>query len=342
VKRLGRIALVAAAVLAVAAAGLAWLWRDYQRAVATPLPIAGEGYELVLEPGATLARLTDRLVADGLITHPYHLRVLAVLGDKDGRLQAGEYRIAPGSTLEDLLAQLVAGRVVQRALTIVEGWTVAQMLEAVRAAPRLEWDLGAGGPAALAAAIGKPELHPEGQFLPETYYYTRDTAASTLLARAHAALERTLAEAWRERREGLPYESPYEALIMASIIEKETAVAEERGRIAGVFVRRLRRGMRLQTDPTVIYGLGERFDGNLRKADLAAETPYNTYVVRGLPPTPIALPGKAAIRAAVDPAPGEALYFVARGDGSHEFSDTLEAHNRAVRRYQLGGEGAGP
>jgi UPF0755 protein len=226
--------------------------------------------------------------------------------------------------------------VVQYPLTLVEGWTFRQVMEALQADERLEHLIEDPSAEAVMARLGRRGVHPEGRFFPDTYHFTRGSSDLDILKRAHAAMERVLAEEWEARADGLPIESPDEALILASIIEKETGLASERAEIAGVFVRRLRLGMRLQTDPTVIYGLGDDFDGNLRRADLRNDHPYNTYVHAGLPPTPIALPGREAIRAALNPADGETLYFVARGDGSHAFSVTLEEHNRAVRKYQLG------
>jgi UPF0755 protein len=217
----------------------------------------------------------------------------------------------------------------------VEGWTFRQLLSALRRHEAVRDTLDGLSDEAIMARLGYPGKHPEGRFLPETYQFPRGTSDLEFLRRAYDGMQRALAAAWQGRAEDLPLDSPHEALVLASIVEKETGLASERARIAGVFVRRLRRGMRLQTDPTVIYGLGEAFDGNLRRRDLAADTPYNTYTRAGLPPTPICLPGKAAIEAVMHPAHGTSLYFVARGDGSHQFSDTLEAHNRAVQKYQL-------
>lgn len=332
-----RALLLALVCVCLCVAAMAWLiHRDYRAAISRPLPIAEQGYRLLFEPGTSLRGLGRQLQADGLLVHSWYLRALVRERGIGNRLQAGEYQLPPGSSMQDLLALLMSGRVVQREFTIVEGWTVQQMLTALRAAPHLRWDLGDQPVLALAEVLEEPGIHPEGQFLPETYFYTRDMPASKLLGRAHRALTSTLARAWDARAADLPYETAYQALVMASIIEKETAVPAERAEIAGVFVRRLRLGMRLQTDPTVIYGLGADFDGNLRRVDLETETPYNTYRIKGLPPTPIALAGREAIQAAVQPAAGEALYFVSRGDGTHVFSRTLAEHNRAVRRYQLG------
>jgi UPF0755 protein len=250
-------------------------------------------------------------------------------------IKAGEYELSPGLRAIDLTALLVSGRAVLHQLLVVEGWRFEQMLQAVRAHPAIRQTMPAATPAELMAALGRPGLHPEGRFYPDTYRFARGSTELAVLQHALVTQERILSQEWQSRAPELPYASPDEALIMASIVERETAVAEERGEIAGVFVRRLQKGMRLQTDPTVIYGLGAAFDGNLRKRDLLADTPYNTYTRRGLPPTPICLPGRAAVHAALNPAAGKTLYFVSRGDGSHQFSETLAEHEQAVRKYQL-------
>lgn len=324
-----------AGVVAAAGGGLA-LWLHFERALEAPLAVGEESYRLSIEPGTPLAGIAGRLAADGVIAEPLYLRLAARLEGVGGRIQAGEYEIRPGMDMRDLLAMLVAGRVVRYRFTIVEGWTFAQLRRALARAPALEHTLAGVDDAELMARLDRPGVHPEGRFLPDTYFYTRGTTDLELLRRANRLLEDTLAALWAERAPDLPYADPHEALVMASIVEKETGVAAERAHIAGVLVRRLQRGMRLQTDPTVIYGLGPRFDGNLRRRDLERDSPYNTYRRAGLPPTPIALPGTDALRAVLDPAPGDALYFVARGDGTHHFSRTLEEHNRAVARYQLG------
>ncbi len=223
----------------------------------------------------------------------------------------------------------------QHAFTLVEGWTFGQLLHALQSADYLEHTLGRLDGAAVMVRLGHPGLLSEGRFIPNSYFVTRGTKDIAVLGRAFDAMERCLATQWARRESGLPYKTPYQALILASIVEREAARPSERERVAGVFVRRLKRGIPLQADPTVIYGLDGRFDGSLRRGDLRAETPYNTYVHQGLPPTPIAMPGVAALRGVLHPGEGKAMYFVARGDGSHEFSETLEQHNQAVRRYQL-------
>ena len=234
-----------------------------------------------------------------------------------------------------LLSHMVAGNTKSFSVTFVEGMRFDDMLRILADTPHITSVLTGLDHQEIMRRVGQPEQHPEGQFFPATYDFGHGSEDITILRRAYQRMRRELADAWRERDPELPYETPDEALVMASIIEKETGLASERAEIAGVFVRRLRRGMKLQTDPTVIYGLGAAFDGNLRRADLRRDTPYNTYTRHGLPPTPIALPGADAIHAALHPAPGNSLFFVARGDGSHQFSATLAEHNRAVRRYQL-------
>lgn len=311
-------------------------WHAYSRALDAPLVGDGPALRFVVEHGTSVRALAAQLERAGVRIQPLWLRLAARARGVDGRIQAGEYELRAGMAMEDLLEALVAGRVVQHGFTIVEGWTFAELRAALARAPVLEQTLAGIDADALMARLGKAGMHPEGWFLPETYHFVRGTTDLQLLRRAHTLMERTLAQLWARRDPGLPYAEPYEALIMASIIEKETGLAAERPLIGGVLVRRLARGMRLQADPTVIYGLGADFDGDLRRRDLRADSPYNTYRRRGLPPTPIALPGADALRAALQPAPGEALYFVARGDGSHVFSSSLEEHNRAVARYQLG------
>ncbi len=333
-----RVIVIVLLLAVVVVAGIAAVgWQSYRDLADRALiPDGGASRVVTVEPGTSFAALARRLTASGLLDSPWPLRLYARYSGAASRIQAGEYRVEPGMTALALLGRMVSGEVVRYRLTVVEGWNYRELLAAVHDHEAIETTLQARAPGALMAALELSGEHPEGRFLPETYHFTRGTTDREILQRAHDAMERVLADEWAGRADGLPLESPYEALILASIIEKETAVADERQRIAGVFTRRLRKGMRLQTDPTVIYGLGEAFDGNLRRRDLRADTPYNTYTRSGLPPTPIALPGRASIHAALHPAEGDALYFVARGDGSHVFSATLEAHNRAVRRYQLG------
>ena len=254
----------------------------------------------------------------------------------DGLVKAGQYRLAPGITALSLLDMIVAGKVTRHALTIPEGWTFRQIMVALHDHPHITRVLASADPQRVMAEIGYPGYAAEGRFFPDTYHFPAGTTDVDFLRRAFRQMEAVLNEEWALRAAGLPYRSPYQALIMASLVEKETAVADERGRIAGVFVRRLERNMKLQTDPTVIYAMGDSFDGDIRHKDLDIDSPFNTYRHRGLPPAPIAAAGRASIRAALQPEPGEALYFVATGEnGRHHFSRTLAEHNKAVARYQL-------
>ena len=266
--------------------------------------------------------------------HDLEWRLLARELDAAGRLKVGEYALEPGITPRELLRRMRDGRVIHYRVTIVEGWNFRQLRAALAAAEPLLHEATDLDDAALMAALGHPGQHPEGRFLPETYLYQRGDSDLDILRRAYAAMEQALAEAWANRAPDTPLRSPEEALILASIVEKETGQAHERPQIAGVFSRRLRRGMLLQTDPTVIYGMGSAYDGNIRKRDLTTDTPYNTYTRPGLPPTPIAMPGRAALQAAVNPAPGDALFFVSRNDGTHVFSATYAEHAAAVDCWQ--------
>ena len=312
---------------AAAAAGLWW--------INAPLPIAGAtAVDLAIEPG-TAPRAVAQAVADaGVPVSPDALYAWFRLSGQARQIRAGNYALEPGTTPRSLLRKLVRGEESLRTLTLVEGWNWRQLRAALAQAPDLRPDSRALDDAALMAALGRPGVAPEGRFFPDTYTYGKGTSDLAVLARALRAMDRHLEAAWAARRSDLPLKSPDDALTLASIVEKETGRAAARPLIAGVFVNRLRRGMPLQTDPTVIYGLGAAFDGNLRKRDLQTDTPWNTYTRAGLPPTPIAMPGRAALLAAVQPAQTDALYFVARGDGSSQFSATLDAHNRAVNTYQ--------
>jgi UPF0755 protein len=313
-----------------------WLYWRYQQFLATPLAVGDDGAVVLVANGTGLRRLSDQLAVAGLLEWPEMLVLYGRLNGLDTRIQAGEYRVEPGLTPPGLLVLITSGKVVQHALTLVEGWTFDMALAAVRGDPVLVATLDPQLDAdAVMARLGHPGEHPEGRFFPDTYLFPRGTRDVDFLERAYRTMAQQLALAWAARAPDLPYATPYEALILASIVEKETGLPEERQRIAGVFVRRLQRGMRLQADPTVIYGLGAAFDGDLRRDDLRTDTPYNSYTRTGLPPTPIALPGRAALDAALQPEPGNWLYFVARGDGGHVFSETLAEHQAAVRKYQL-------
>jgi UPF0755 protein len=314
---------------------LAWGWMQYDEFIKTPLSLPKGGITYDLKSGSTIRGVAADLSRQGVISKPVMLRLVARWTGQAGLLKAGEYYLPPGITPMELLHILTSARVVQHALTIIEGWTFKQLMAAVRREEALVQTLEGLDQELIMSRLGLERQHPEGRFYPDTYHFPKGTTDTEFLLRAYRRMESFLQLAWKEREEKLPLKSPYEALILASIIEKETGIPEERSKIAGVFVRRLRKGMRLQTDPTVIYGMGERYDGNIRRRDLAEDTPYNTYVHKGLTPTPIAMPSGDAIVAALHPKQGKALYFVATGDGGHHFSTTLEAHNKAVRKYQL-------
>lgn len=308
---------------------------DFLRFLVAPIHLSSPSAVFEVPRGVGLRQVAGDLEARGIVRQRYYLLALAYLRGDQGRLKAGDFELNRSMLPADLLAHLASGRVVEYPITLVEGRTFRQAVATILADGRFGSDLAGLSDAALMAALGRPGEHPEGRFFPDTYRFPRRTAGLEVLRRAMERMDLVLAREWNDRAEGLPLATPYEALILASIVEKETAVPGERPAIAGVFRRRLERGMRLQTDPTVIYGLGDRYDGNIRRADLREPTPYNTYAIPGLPPTPIALPGREAIRAVLHPADGDALYFVSRGDGTHAFSASLEQHNRAVREYQL-------
>jgi len=292
----------------------------------------------VIAPGSSLNKIAHAMQAEGLIEQPRYLTLLGRWYGHAAKLKVGEFLLMPGMTPLQVLDKIVAGDVLQYSLTVVEGWSFKQMLKAINGHEKLKHDLKDLSPEQIMDKLGKPGEHPEGRFLPETYHFNLGMTDLDFLKRAYEAMESRLQQEWQMREEGLPYQSAYEALIMASIIEKETAVPAERAEIAGVFVRRLQKRMRLQTDPTVIYGIGDSYDGNIRRRDLRRDTPYNTYTRHGLTPTPIALPGADAIHAALHPAKGDSLYFVAMGEGGngrHYFSSSLEEHINAVRKYQL-------
>ena len=312
-----------------------YFWQNMQTELNTPLNLESE-IIFTIEPGMSLNQVADDLKQHKLISQSHYLLLEAKLQGIEGKIKAGKYSISPGTTPLQLLNQFVSGEVVNYTITIVEGWNFRQMLEAIANHPDLEHTLKDMDSADIMGVLQIQTDFLEGQFFPDTYKFPAGTSDVDILQRSHVRLNKILQEEWEQRSENLPYQSPQEALIMASIIEKETGLASERSEIAGVFVRRLQKNMLLQTDPTVIYAMGENFNGNIQRKDLKIDSPYNTYVTPGLPPTPIALVGREAIHAALHPAEGKTLYFVARGDGSHHFSETLEEHNRAVAKYQLG------
>ncbi|HQZ30673.1 MAG TPA: endolytic transglycosylase MltG [Arenimonas sp.] len=328
-------ALVALALLVAVAFG-GWAWQRYQGFADTPIALAGSERIIAVERGDGFQDILDKLRAAGIQEgHDLEWKVLAQEMQVVSRLQVGDYAIRHGITPRELLAKLESGKVIQHRFTIVEGWNLRELRAALAGDEVLVKQANDLDDRALMAALDRPGQHPEGRFLPETYHYTRGMSDLDLLRRAALAMDKAVADAWDARAAGIPIQTPEQLLTLASIIEKETGKASERPEIAGVFARRLRLGMRLQTDPTVIYGMGSQYNGNIRRSDLTTDTPYNTYTRAGLPPTPIAMPGRAALFAAANPADGDTLYFVARGDGSHVFSATLAEHNRAVACHQL-------
>ena len=310
-------------------------FQELERRWQEPLALPPDGLLLLVESGDTLRAVAARLHKDGALRYPELLILYARWTGADQQIKRGEYLLSQPLTPAQLLHLLESGKVLQYQVTLPEGITLEQAITILADAEQLLPVLqGATDPRILAMVA--PYENPEGWFFPDTYHFLRGSSDLELLQRAQTKMREVLAEEWQGRAADLPYESPYEALIMASIIERETGLPQERGQIAGVFVRRLKLGMRLQTDPTVIYGLGDTFDGNLRRSHLRDDNNfYNTYRISGLPPTPIALPGRDSIHAALHPTAGKALFFVARGDGGHVFSDTLAAHQAAVRKYQL-------
>ncbi|MEK7717550.1 MAG: endolytic transglycosylase MltG, partial [Pseudomonadota bacterium] len=314
---------------AMAAVYLFWSWNH-------PLQPGAEIY--AVKPGMTLRAFARELSSRGVLPESHSFVWLAYLTGHQRDLKSGEYRFRNGMTARELLEQIVAGRVVEYPVVLVEGWTFRQFLDAIEEAPKLTHTLTGLSPRAIMEKLGHKGEHPEGRFFPDTYYYSSGQTELAILANAYDKMQKLLQQEWEKRDNNLPFRDAYEALILASIVEKETGRADERRLIAGVFVNRLRHGMRLQTDPTVIYGMGESFDGNLRLKDLRRDTPYNTYTRTGLPPTPVAMPGKESLQAVMHPVINGALFFVSRGDGSHDFSATLEEHNKAVIKYQLKGK----
>ncbi|MGE5096837.1 MAG: endolytic transglycosylase MltG [Betaproteobacteria bacterium] len=327
--RVLRNTLAAALVVVAAIAGwLAWFATHPVELPATP-------FDFTVHTGASLKGVSRQLAREGLFREGESFWILARLLGKGRTIQAGTYRLDHPITPLELLEKMRRGDVVLVEMLFVEGTTLRQWLAQLAAEPRVRHAAAGKGDADLRAALEIAEPSAEGWFFPDTYRFAPGVSDLEILKRAHGAMKKRLAEAWESKDAALPLRTPYEALILASIIEKETAVPEERPLVSSVFVNRLRRGMRLQTDPTVIYGMGESYDGNIRKKDLTADTPWNTYTRDGLPPTPIAMPGVGSLRAAAQPAKSDYLYFVSRGDGTHEFSRSLEEHNRAVAKYQL-------
>ena len=322
--------LVTGVIVSVAAAsGFAWWTKQ-------ALPVPGAPIEFTINPGSGVAASAQQMAAAGVPVNPTLFALLARLTGDAGRIKAGSYELKPGATPRSLLTKLVRGEFAQEAVTIIEGWSFRQMRQAISSHTRLKHDTVKLTDAELMAKISTEYKDPEGLFFPDTYLFAKGSSEIEIYRRAHQAMLEHLNAAWEKRNKELPYKTPYEALIMASIVEKETGQKSERTMIAGVFVNRLRTGMLLQTDPTVIYGMGDAFVGKIGKKDLLTDTPYNTYTRGGLPPTPISLPGLQSLHAALEPAETPALYFVSRGDGTSQFSNNLPDHNRAVNRYQRG------
>jgi len=326
--------IIAFAALAITAAVGAGVWQT-NRFMVTPVNVPTDGALFHIASGSSFTSVTGKLVSAGIIEDDFWYRLHARWSGEAGGIQAGEYLIEEGATPRTLLEQFTRGVVQLYSFTIVEGWNQRDLLQALHAHDAVVASMTDEDWPALLEEVGALVVHPEGLFLPETYRFPRNTTDRQLLRQAYALMQQVLDEEWQARSEDAPVATPYEALVLASIVEKETARTDERPRISGVFARRLAKRMRLQTDPTVIYGIGPGFDGNLTRKHLQTDTPYNTYTRGGLPPTPIAMPGRAAINAALNPAAGEALYFVATGlgDGSHKFSATMAEHDAAVAEY---------
>lgn len=314
---------------------IAWFMLEFRQFSDAPMKLPEEGIYYLVEPGTSLSGLARDLMDKGVVDSELYFRLLARWQGSAAKIKAGEYHLQSGMTPNVLLTLLVSGSVTSYTLTLVEGWNFLQVLSAVRQQPALKQTLEGLSDDQIMQRLGHPDEHPEGRFLPDTYQFPRGTSDVSFLNRAYKAMDQRLKKEWESREKGVPLKTPYEALILASIVEKETGYPSERPQIAGVFTRRLRKGMKLQTDPTVIYGMGEAYDGNIRRRDLKQDTPYNTYVHKGLPPTPISMPGADAIHAVMHPEKGKSLYFVAKGGGQHYFSNTLREHNNAVRKYQL-------
>ena len=302
-----------------------------------PIELPSPTVEFSIRPGSALRSATRQIIEAGVPVPDWQFSLLARAYGESGRLKTGTYEVSAGATPLSLLRKITRGEYAQTEILFVEGWTFRQMRDAINSHANLKHDSAELSDAQIMAKLGAPETLPEGMFFPDTYVFAKGSSDIAVLAHAYRTMQKQLTAAWAGRVPDLPFGDPYEALILASIVEKETGQASDREQIAGVFINRLKRGMKLQTDPAVIYGLGEKFDGNLRKRDLETDTPFNTYTRKGLPPHPIAMPGLASIVAVTRPASTDALYFVSRGDGTSEFSRTLVEHNRAVAKYQMPG-----
>ncbi|WP_257281430.1 endolytic transglycosylase MltG [Endozoicomonas sp. ISHI1] len=316
------------------AAVVCWKALDWYGDQPVNEPDTGSSLEFTISQGESMTRVADSLAESGWLQYPKIFVLLARIEKAAGSIHAGDYLIPAGITHRELLKVFTSGQVRYYNVTLVEGYTLKEVIAILNQHEKLSSPMDEKALQSLYKSLAI-ELNPEGLFYPDTYFFQAGASVESILRRAYNRMDSVLGEEWEKRAEGLPYKNPYEALIMASLVEKETGVAYERGEIAGVFVRRLQKGMRLQTDPTVIYGLGDRYKGNISRQMLRGVTPYNTYIIKGLPPTPIAIAGREAIHAALHPKDGKSIYFVAKGDGTHYFSKTLAEHNRAVRKYQI-------
>ena len=314
-----------------------WVWTSYQNALDDTLNIQSDSIDYSIKKGSSLSAVIYDLANKNIIKHPRYLLLYARLNGLSNKMKTGDFHLTNKLTTKEFLDNIFTGKVIQFSLTIIEGWSFQQLLDALNKHPQIKHTVSKISKEEIMLKLNLAGIHYEGQFLPDTYNFPKQLSDIEFLKRAYLSMQSVLKKEWDNRAVGLLYKNAYEALIMASIVEKETGQASEREQISGVFVRRLEKRMRLQTDPTVIYGMGDKYKGNIRKRDLQRDTPYNTYRRFGLPPTPIALPGRESIYAALHPAEGDALYFVARGDGSHQFSATLKEHNKAVIKYQLKG-----
>lgn len=310
-------------------------WENYQSALTTSV-VSGQPVTLMIEKGDSFNRVTNKLLTHGLEINPYWFKFYAYQYKLTQKIKVGEFVLQSGMTMPEVIHALVAGKVKQYAITFPEGWTFKQIKARIQQFQYIKQTISDLSDQQIMQQLDSKYTSPEGLFFPDTYQFEKNMTDLSLLKRAYARMQTVLELAWRNRASDCILNSPYEALILASIVEKETGIAGERAKIAGVFTRRLRKGMLLQSDPTIIYGMGDAYNGNIRSRDIKAATPYNTYVIRGLPPTPIAMPGRQAIEAVLHPADGKSLYFVANGNGGHIFSNTLKDHNRAVNRYQKG------
>jgi UPF0755 protein len=310
-----------------------WIWMDYESAISNPT-VFDKPVTFEIEKGDSLPKITEKLVAQNVHIKPFWFKFLAKRNDANKKIKSGEYELSANITIPEIVALFVSGKVKQHAITFPEGWNFKQLRQELDKNPYLEHTLQNVPFEQIPTKLGILQNHPEGLFFPDTYFFQKHTSDAAILKRAYSKMQVVLAEEWQKKADNLPLTTPYQALILASIIEKETAAPFERPQIAGVFSRRLQQNMMLQTDPTVIYGMGDSYQGDIKKSDLQTPTSYNTYTFQGLPPTPIAMAGREAIHAALHPDSGEAIFFVAKGDGTHVFSATLDAHNAAVETYQ--------